>query len=60
MTSTQIINAEIFVFEPALVFTLLSCKVLLINKKCKRKLQISRLNYCKIIHSWDAKCSGYF
>ena len=68
IASAQITSIEIFPFTVALVFRLLSRKVLFINKKdnrnCEkvgyflRKKQISRVNYCKIINSWNAKFSG--
>ena len=70
VVSTEITNTEIFTFIAVLIFKLLSRKVLFINRKgnrnCKkvgyflRKHQISQVNYCKIINSWNAKFSGYF
>ena len=36
ITSTRITNTEIFVFTAVLVFKLLNCKVLFINKKHNR------------------------
>ena len=68
--STQITNTEIFAFTAISVFKLLSHKILFIKRKdnrncykvgyCLRKQQISQLNYCKIINSWNTKFSGYF
>ena len=70
IASTQIANTESFAFIAVLVFHLLSRKVVFINRKSNRnyykvgcflrKWQISRVNYCKIINSWNAKFSGYF
>ena len=67
---TQITNTEIFALVAALVFKLLSRKVLFINRKDNRnylkvgyflrKHQISRVNYWKIINRWNAKFPGYF
>ena len=67
---TQITNTEIFAFIAVLVFKLLTRKSLFISRKDNRnclkvdyflrKLQISRINYCKSISSWNAKISGYF
>ena len=69
ITSTQISNSENFAFIAALIFTLLSRKVVFINRKDNRnwwkvgyflrKQHISRVNYCKIIDSWNVKFSGY-
>ena len=65
----QITNTSIFTFIAVLVFKLLSRKVLFINRKNNKNLKsrllfktiaISRVNYCKIIHSWNEKFSGYF
>ena len=53
---TQITNTEIFTFIAVLVFKFLSRKVFLIN----RKKQISRVNYSKVITSWNAKCWSAF
>ena len=39
ITSIQVTNTEIFTFISVLVFKLLSCKVLFINRKCKRSCQ---------------------
>ena len=70
IASTQITATEIFVFTTALVFKLLGRKFFFVNRKGNRnyqkagcflrKQQISRLNYCKIINSWDAKFLGCF
>ena len=70
IASTQITNTEIFAFITVLVFKLLSRKVLFINRKDNRnclkvgyflrKYQILRVNYYKIVDSWNAKFSGYF
>ena len=70
ITSTEIANAEIFAIIAVLVFKLLSHKVLFINRKDDRncvkvgyflrKMQISRVNCCKIINSRNAKFSGFF
>ena len=70
IASTQIKSIEIFAFIAGLVFKLLSRKVLFINRKDNRnyekvgyllrKLQILRVNFCKITNSWNAKFSGYF
>ena len=67
--STQITSTESFAFIAVLVFKLLSHKILFINKKENenslkvgyflRKEEILRVNYCKIITSWNAKFSGY-
>ena len=61
---TQITDTEIFAFIAVLVFKLFSHKVLLINKRDNRncfkvgyvlrKQQVSRVNYWKIINSWNA------
>ena len=61
---TQIANTEIFIFIAGLVFKLLSRKVLFINRKDNRnclkvgyfsgKQQISWVNYCKVMNSWNA------
>ena len=61
VAATQITDTEIFAFITVLVIKLKSCKVLFINTKDKRnrykigylsrKLQISRINYSKIINS---------
>ena len=53
-----------FSFIAVLVFKLLSPKVLVINRKENggyflRKQKISRVNYWKVINSWNAKLSGY-
>ena len=60
---------EIFAFIAVLIFKLLSCKILFVNKEDNRncyevgyflrKEQTSRVNYCRIINSWNAKLSGY-
>ena len=70
IVSTQITNTEISAFIVVIVSTLLNRKVLVINRKdngnCEkvsyflRKYQISLVNYCKIINSWNAKLSRYF
>ena len=67
IASTQIIKTEFFALITVLVLKSLSRRVLFINRKdnrnCRlllRKQQISRANYCKFIHSWNAKVSGYF
>ena len=70
IASIQITNAEIFTFTVVLVSILLSRKVLFINRKDNRncykvgyflrKQQISQVNYCKIINSWNVKFSGCF
>ena len=67
---TQITNTEFFAFIAVLVFKLLRRKNLFIKRKDNRncysvgyflrKWQISRVNCCKIINSWNAKLSGYF
>ena len=69
IASTQITNTEILAFVVVLYFKLLSRKVLFINKNGNRncykvgqflrKWQISRVNYCQVINSWNAKISGY-
>ena len=61
---TQITNTETFIFTAVLVFNSLSRKVLFINRKDNRnflkvgyfsgKQQISWVNYCKVINSWNA------
>ena len=61
IASTQITNTKIFAFIAALVFKLLSCNVLFINRKdirnydkvgyFLRKEHIPRVNYYKIINS---------
>ena len=61
VTLTQITKTEIFTFIAVLVVKLHSRKVLFINKKKTiETVKKSRLSYCKIIHSWNAKFSGYF
>ena len=56
IASTQITNTEVLSFIAILVFKLLSRKFLFISRKDNRNcLQISRVNYCIIINSWDAK-----
>ena len=70
IASIQITNTDIFAFMAVLLFKLLSGKCLSINRKdyrnCYqvryflRKYKISRVNYCKIINSLNAKFSGYF
>ena len=57
----------LFAFIAVLVFTLSSRKVLFINRKENkplkdflRELQISRLNYGKVINRWNGKFSEYF
>ena len=70
IASTKISNNEIFAFIAGLVFKSLSRRVLFINRKDNRnrykvdyflrKQQISRVNYCKIMNSWNATFSGYF
>ena len=47
ITSTQTTNTEIFAFIAVLVFKLLSCKVLFINRKDNRQLIKSRLLFKK-------------
>ena len=62
IASTQIANTGIFAFIAVLFKKILSLKVLFINRKDNRnnRRQISRVNYCKIINSWNTKFSGYF
>ena len=48
IASTQISNTESFTFIAALVFKILSRKVLFINKKRQQKLLKSRLLFKKI------------
>ena len=66
IASTKITNTDVFAFIACLVFKLLSHKVLFIKRKDNRncyffkKQQISRVNYFKIISSWNAKVSRYF
>ena len=55
---TQITNTESFAFIAALVFKLLSRKVLFINKKDNGANFTGKS--LKIINSWNAKFSGYF
>ena len=67
---TQIKNTEIFQFIAVLVYKLLIHKFLFINRGVNRnsykvpyfltKLQISHVNYCKIINSRNGKFAGYF
>ena len=59
ITLTQITKTEIFAFIAVLVVKLHSRKVLFINKTIET-VKKSRLSYCKMIHSWNAKFSGYF
>ena len=64
----QIISIENFTFIAVLVFKLLRCNVFLLNRKDNknclkvgyflRKQQISQVNYCKVINSWNAKFPG--
>ena len=61
---TQITSTETFIFIAVLVFNSLSRKVLFINRKDNRnclkvgyfsgKQQISWVNYCKVMNSWNA------
>ena len=70
IASTQITNTDVFALITVLAFKSLNHKVLFINRKdnrtCSkvsyflRKSQISRVNYCKIISSWNIKFSGSF
>ena len=62
IASTQITSTELFAFIIVLAFKLLGRKVLFINRKgyFLRKLQVPRVNYCKIVYSWSVKFSGYF
>ena len=61
ITLTQTTKTEIFAFIAVLVVKLHSRKVLFINKKKTiETVKKSRLSYCKMIHSWNAKFSGYF
>ena len=48
IASTQIANTEIFPFAAALVFKLLTCKVLFINRKDNKNCLKSRLLFKKI------------
>ena len=60
---TQITSTETFIFIAVLVFNSLSRKVLFINRKDNRnclkvgyfsgKQQISWVNYCKVMNSWN-------
>ena len=56
IASTEKTNTEIFASIAALVLKFLRRKVGYFLKK----QHISRVNYCKIINSWNAKFSGYF
>ena len=65
IASTQITNTEIFAFTTTVILKLLSRKVLFINRKDNRnrqkvgyflrKYQILRVNYCKIVNSWNVR-----
>ena len=67
---TRITHTEVFAFAAVLVFKLLNHKILFINRNDSRnclkvgyllrKLQISRVKYCKIINGWNAESSVYF
>ena len=50
LTSTQIANAETFAFVAVLVFQLLSCKILFINRKDNRNCKKNRLVSKKIAY----------
>ena len=70
IASIQIIKTKLFAFRTALVIKLLCRIVFYINRKNNknfkklnyilRKLQISWVNYRKLINSWNAKFSEYF
>ena len=70
IVSTNITNTDIFKFIAVLVFKLFSHQVFFIKTKDNssrekmryflKKQQISRVNYCKIINSQNAKFSRYF
>ena len=50
LTSTQLANAETFAFVAVLVFQLLSCKILFINRKDNRNCKKNRLVSKKIAY----------
>ena len=70
IASTQKTITEIFTFIAVLIFKLSSREILFINTKdhrnCEkvgyflRKEQTSRVNYCKVKNSSNAKFLGYF
>ena len=68
MTASTPTNTKLFTFKVVLVFKLLSHKDLYAKKTTKtvkkydsfKKKETSRVVYCNIGNSWNAKFSGYF